>query len=670
MQKLKLVGLKSEDAEIFDVLTRSGLFEPRAGEEVCGTEKSSDSTRLDSILSKQAKCAFAISFITGAVKEAAKKAKKNHEYEEYTHIKTGGVTETAWADILKSGQEEAELLDAAADLERLSFIRTEIKTKRNKMNVHIRALSVYEFCGDKFSSFISTEKCNSVLVSGKYSAGFIDKLYAYPVCIEEYVEKGYDRIYGLVYLKDHEDAMRGILADHGYSVCSFTYDAAPLEEIAKCRNELKVFDEEDKAALLKILSYAVKLPQFKLLYDGLYIEAEKAKARLGYYTTDETYILEGWLPKPEAERIVGDVKSTTDKIDVYLTDADSKENPPSLYKKNTVLAPYQGIADSYSPPAYGEFDPGPFTAFFFFLFFGMLTADAGYGLVLSLGALIIVKVLKPRGGFKSLVMLIGISAISAIIWGILFGSIFGLDYSQLGGLFGLEAPPAIWFNPLDVDNDGPMMLLIISLLVGVLHLTCGYCLHFYKQTKAKHLLDAIFDDGLMIVAYAGVFMLLLWMGVGLLNVKSLPAWFEIFLMPGLICLGVGIGGVILTKGRKKKGVLGKIVSGASGLYELINILSDVLSYARIFGIALASCAIGLAFNTLIELVAGAGPIGIIFAVVMAVVLHLFNLAMGVLSAYVHNARLQYLEFFGKFYDGGGRLFVPLGSKTKYIIPRA
>lgn len=669
MQKLKLVGLKSEESVIFDILTRSRLFEPREGDPLEGAAITADRTHLDGILSMQARCAFAISKLGDSVKEAAKKAKKNADFAEYSKVKTGGRIFDDWSKLDGLTEKKETLFAAIDDIEQLSFYRAELRASRNKMSALIRGISVYRDCTEKFTSFKNTDKCESLLVSGKYHKDFYAKLGEFPVYINEYTSSGYNRVYGIIYLKQDADDIKSVLSDFGFTACPYGYDETAAGQISLLRGQIDENLKEDDGTLLKILAYADALPELKTLYDSLYIEADKSKAKLGYYATDETCVFEGWLPKPEAERIAGSVKEKTENIEIYLTDAEKEENPPTLYKQNTVLAPYQSIADSYSPPAYGEFDPGWFTAFFFFLFFGMLTADAGYGLILSLGALIIVKVLKPTGGFKSLIMLIGISAISAIVWGLLFGSVFGLDFSQLGGIFGLDLPMAIWFNPLDTESGGPMMLLIISLLFGILHLMCGYCIHFYKQTKSGHLLDAIFDDGLMIVAYIGVFMLLMWMGVGLLNIALLPVWFEIFLTPGLILLLVGIGGVVLTRGRKKKGIMGKIVSGAGGLYELINILSDVLSYARIFGIALASCAIGLAFNTLIELVASIGPIGIVFAVILAVVLHVFNLAMGVLSSYVHNSRLQYLEFFGKFYDGGGRLFAPLGGKTKYIILR-
>lgn len=667
MQKLKLVGLKEEDAVILNALTRSGLFEPKSGDAVGGAVLGGDTAQLDSILSKQARCAFAISKLSDSAKEAAKKAKKNPEFAEFANIKLNKRLESGWGDLDESLAGEAELLAVCGEIEQLAFTRAELKSKKSKLTTLMRQVSVYKDCTDKFTAFVETDKCSSVLVSGKFSKSFLPALQECPVYIKEYTEKSYSRVYGIVYLKDNADAVRRIISDHGFTACPYDYDATATEQLTEFHAQLAQYDADDDNALKDILSYAEYSDRLKVLYDALYVDADKTKAKLGYYSTEKTFVLEGWLPSPEAERIVGLIKERTDKIEVFLSDAEAAEKPPTMYKKNGVLEPYQYLTDSYSPPAYGEFDPSPFTAFFFFLFFGMMTGDAGYGLILALGTFLIVKVLKPRAGFKSLVMLIGISSISAIVWGLLFGSVFGLDFNVLGGVFGLDLPGSIWFNPLDADSGGPMMLLVLSLAFGIVHMITGYAIDMYKKIKDGKIMDAVCDSGFMIITYIGVMMLLFWMSIDMLNVTLLPSWLSNLLMPGLIIFATGLALMIVTRGRKKKGVAGKIVSGVGGLYEIVNILSDTLSYSRVFGLTLASCAIGYAFNELVSLVAGAGPIGIIFAIVLALVLHVFNMAMGVLSAYVHNARLQYLEFYGKFYDGGGRSFAPLGSKTKYTV---
>ena len=318
------------------------------------------------------------------------------------------------------------------------------------------------------------------------------------------------------------------------------------------------------------------------------------------------------------------------------------DSPPTLIVSNKIVKPYEDVTNMYSVPAYNEIDPNPFMAVFFFVFFGIMIGDAGYGIILSIVAGLVLKFVKLEKGTARLVALVAMGGVSAIIWGALFG-----------GLFSISGIPHLWFNP----TEEPLMMLGVSIVLGVVQLLTGYALNSAKKFREHKPLDAILDSAFIFLLFGGLACLALYM---LLNLS------KTVMTVGLGLMITSLAGILLTAGRHNKGVLSKIMGGFSGLYGLVNLLSDVLSYARLFGLGLASGAIGMAFNTLGSMFFSIPIAGYAIGIIILVPLHAFNLGIGVLGAYVHNARLQFLEFYGKFYEGGGRPFSPMGEKTKYV----
>ncbi len=296
-------------------------------------------------------------------------------------------------------------------------------------------------------------------------------------------------------------------------------------------------------------------------------------------------------------------------------------------------------------------------AVFYFLFFGIMIGDAGYGLLLAIAGFVVGTSKKFDTGIKKLALLVGMGGVSAIIWGVLFGGYFSIDFG--------ETNVAIILNPL----DKPLLLLVLSIGLGCVQMVTGYIIKFVALCKEGKPFSAIFDCGSIILLFAALVCLAIGMLPSLAPMLGITTDFvppQGFTTAAMVLALAGVALILIFGGRASKNVFGKIVGGFKGLYGLVNLLSDLLSYCRLFGLCLASCAIGLAFNSLGSIIMGIPVVGYVIGGVVLAVLHLFNLALGVLSAYVHDARLQFLEFYGKFYDGGGRLFDPLGVKTKYI----
>ena len=287
----------------------------------------------------------------------------------------------------------------------------------------------------------------------------------------------------------------------------------------------------------------------------------------------------------------------------------------------------------YSRPQAGSIDPDFLMAPFHFIFFGMMLSDAGYGLVLTIGLLIAMKLAKPQGFAGKLGMVILFGSISTVIWGALFG-----------GWFGLELHPLLF-----VPMKEPLKMLALCFGLGILHLVCGMLLKAYMLIRDGDIFGAFCDEISWLIMFAGFFCMAV--------------------VPGPTGKYLAIAGaaiIVLTGGRAKEGIVGKLMGGLLSLYNISGYMSDLLSYSRIFALGLATGVIAMVINTIAQMLLEAGPVGTIVAVLVLLGGHLFNIIINVLGAFVHSSRLQYIEFFGKFYEAGGKAFVPLAIRTKYM----
>ena len=317
---------------------------------------------------------------------------------------------------------------------------------------------------------------------------------------------------------------------------------------------------------------------------------------------------------------------------------------PIQLKNNAFTRPLNMVTEMYSLPAYGGLDPNPLMAPFFILFYGIMMADMGYGLVMMLSSVVVLKKARPKGTMNYLFALMGLCGISTFVMGALTGGFFGDFIPQLlriidpGSTFEL---PAL-FTPL---ND-TIAILIGSLVLGFVQIITGMAISFVKQTREGHFLDALFNEGTWWIIYAGVALAIL--GIG--NVAGVP-------------VVLALGGVMLVVGccRQTKGiaVLGTIVNtvynGVTGIF------SDVLSYSRLMALMLSGSIIASVFNTL-----GSITGNVIGFVIIAMIGNTLNFGLNILGCFVHDLRLQCLEFFGKFYQDGGKPFRPLSINTKFV----
>lgn len=393
----------------------------------------------------------------------------------------------------------------------------------------------------------------------------------------------------------------------------------------------------------------------KTYYDYLINEIDTLDILSTTIQTKMCFVVHGWIPARTADEFTQLINKADKNIAITIQDATTTDTPPALVHNTPLVAPYNAITMMYGAPGHNDIDPNPFVALFYFLFFGSMFGDLGYGLLLSVITLFILIIKRPQSGTRQLIALFCMGGISAALWGLLFNSCFGLNL------------PTFMMNRTIIDplgNDATLFF-AISLYLGVIQITVGNLLNFINQLRLKQFIVGWFKALPNFIMFVG-----LTLAFPALIQKIIPLnyavvdWFQPLMLPGLIVTLIGFAAVVLFNGIGHR-IGGYLLGMFSGAYKLVNYFSDILSYARLFGVGLVGCVIAYVANFLCGMFAGAGVIGIILGGIVAVLFHALNIALSLLSAYIHNARLQFVEFFGKFYEGSGAPFTPMASKLRY-----
>ncbi|MBR1440748.1 MAG: V-type ATP synthase subunit I [Lachnospiraceae bacterium] len=413
----------------------------------------------------------------------------------------------------------------------------------------------------------------------------------------------------------------------------------------------------------KIASHADQREELQFARDYFTMRADKYEVIGGLGQSKNTFIIDGYVPVTKAEKLE---TSLTDRytISVELTDPGEDEDVPVALKNNGFSAPVESVVGSYSLPGKGEIDPTFLVSLFYYFLFGMMLGDAGYGLVIALATgFCLLKFKNMEEGMRKTLTLFCFCGISTAIWGLIFGSFFGDTVTVVSGtFFGKEVSvKPLWFAPL----DNPMRMLGYCFLIGLIHLFVGLGVKLYQLLKAGKVLDAIYDVVFwyMLVGGCVVYLLSMSMITEMLAIEWLvPA--NVANIAGIVA-GIGAVGIILTGGRESKNWGKRILKGLYAFYGITSYLSDVLSYSRLLALGLATSVIASVFNKMGSM-GGKNIFGVIMFILVFLVGQILNLLINLLGAYVHTNRLQFVEFFGKFYEGGGREFRPFTENTKYF----
>ena len=459
------------------------------------------------------------------------------------------------------------------------------------------------------------------------------------------------KYFSFIVLKEEKDALYEALRPFNFSAISMAdQKGTPAEAIHRYEKRIEEIEKTIAENEKVLVELAPARKDIEFLYDLLVTQRDRARIVGDMLSTDTVFYFDGWMPARAQEEVEELLKRYEFYYDIQVPDAE--EEVPVLLHNSSVATPFEAVTNMYSLPSRKDIDPTTILAPFYFIFFGMMLSDAAYGIILSALCFFVLKKYKPEGTIYKMFKMFFYCGISTFIWGALFGGWFGNFFTVAGEtLFNKEITiDPLWFNPM----EDPMKLLIFSLILGAIHLFIGMGVQAYMYFRDGQAVDAVCDIILWYVLLIGLVLF----GVGGMAAPALTT-------VGKVMSIVGAVGIFATGGRKKKGIVGKITGGLGALYGITSYLSDILSYSRLLALGLATGVVAQVINTLGSL-AGGGVVGAILLTVALVFGTIFNLAINALGAFVHSCRLQYVEFFGKFYTGGGREFRPFARKTKYV----
>lgn len=645
MNKFTLLAFQSQKETILENLQKfQGVqfvnFEEKVMEEMPFLKEATDNTKVSEVQGELAKVKFSLDFMDRYIPrekgvKAIKKGKKHLRYDE-----------------IKQLSEKSNWVATYERLKKYDNKLNDLKNEVSKLKGEIEELAPWTNLDVSFADLKSLKSSNYFVatVNKNLADKFLEELNSQ--IINSYTEKlgeTREEVSLLVlFHKSHAELTEDLVKKYNLNKFDFRYDNTPKEIIKEYNKKIAAAQDEEKSIEDEVKKYGDKIEDLEIAFEYYSMEENKAKAGEYFLKTDKILVIEGWTPeekKSEFEEILKECCG--DNYFIEFTEPSSEDNVPILLKNNKFVEPYELITSMYSLPSYREIDPTPIMAPFFFIFFGMMLSDAGYGLVLFLASFLALRIFPLDKGTQKFMKLFESIGISTIAWGIIYGSYFGDAPTMFipGGI------KPLWVDP----SSDPMSVLFLAIIMGFIHLYTGLGIKAYELVKSGKPLDALFDVGFWYFTITGLVLLFAGPSLGYTSLGVVGKYLAI----------IGAVGLLATQGRSNKGIVGKLAGGFYGLYGITGYLGDVLSYSRLLALGLATGLIGSSFNLMIRLL-GNGVFAWIFGIVIFLGGHIFNLAINVLGAYVHACRLQYLEFFGKFYSGGGKQFKPFTAKNKYI----
>lgn len=550
--------------------------------------------------------------------------------------------------------------------------RTIAEAEADILRAKIRLENVRPWLDLPVSQLFTGTKKTAVFIGqieGDYSLhSLLEKLAAAapeldPVHVEMmYTSKQLSCFYVIVLKKDAraaEEALRAI---------GFLKPPTPTHHLPKTKQTLmEERIEKNKAVIQKaedeIKSYADQRADLVYLGDQMIMRAEKYDVMHRLAQTKHVFVLEGYVPAPKAPALLDKLNQ---KFDGYAETIaiQPDEDVPVVLKNNWFAEPTEQVLESYSLPGKEDVDPTSVMAIFYYAMFGLMFGDAGYGIIMALVCgIILLKFKNMEPNWNKNIRLFFWCGIFTTFWGVIFSSYFGDVVNVVSRtFFGREVGiPPVWFY---IDQE-PMLMLVFSLGLGILHLTAGYIMKGFTNAKNGDKAGILYDTVFPILAWYPLVLIL--MGSDLFyNLAGFRLALPAIVTP--ICLGltgIALLGILFTGGRESKRWPIRLMKGGYAIYNTLSgWLSDMLSYSRLLALGLASGVIASVMNQL-GAMGGSGPVGVIMFVLVFLVGQGMNFGINVLGAYVHSNRLEYIEFFGKFYEGGGRKFAPFAVNTKH-----
>ena len=477
--------------------------------------------------------------------------------------------------------------------------------------------------------------------AGEFESEFIKNDLAYL----DRVSKDKNFYYYLMIVENSVDEkIKSLFSSYGFTPINIKADGKVKDKIESYERDKEFLYEKNKNIEEDLKTYLKYLEDFKFSYEFYRNEKIKIMSERKFLKTTELDLIEGYVPSDRLNDFENEVKKVCGE-NYYLNAEDANrdsEKVPILLKNNSFVSPFELMTEMYSMPRYNEIDPTPFFAPFYFIFAGIMVGDFGYGLLVFLGTLFALKKFKLTEKKRRFIKFFNYLSISTIIFGLVFGSFFG----------GIIELPAL----IDPAEDSTL-LVILSLILGGIHIFFALGIKAYMNIRDGKPKDALYDVGFWYMAVLGA--------IGFILSKFLPqvaAFGKVF----LVVMVLGMIGIVATGGREEKSTGAKIGWGIYSLYGISSYLGDFVSYLRLMALVLSGSFLGLAINMIAGMLFESNILGKLFAIVIFVVFQLFNAFLSYLSAYVHTARLTYVEMFNKFYEGGGIPFKKMIENSDYF----
>ena len=537
----------------------------------------------------------------------------------------------------------------SSELNKIGTQYSQIKSEISKKYMRYDEIDLWERLDVNPKELKNLKKVNTFLgtVPIKLKGTFIDGISELDKTYYEELKIVKDEVYYLVISsidESEKQKLAEVFRNSSFTVENLDIDAVPQDYKNGLQKEISELKKEKRRLKAQIKTYSEDLTDLQAVYEYMQnkklriVESEKLAQ------TENTILIKGWIPTEkvsEFEKVIKD--EAGDNYYLTFTDADRDDaTVPIKLKNGKVASTFENLTGMYAYPRYNEIDPTPLFTPFYILFFGMMGADVGYGLVLLLATMFVLKVVNLSSQMRKSIKFFFYLSFSVIFWGLLYGSYFGATI------------PGMWrlVDPASQYND----LLIGSILFGVVHIFVGLAIKAYMLIRDGKSLEAVYDVLFWYMALIGGMLFLIFK---LMNLSAVVANVSMWVMIA------GMAGIVLTGGREAKGVGAKLGGGLYSLYGISSYVGDFVSYSRLMALGLSGGFIASAINMIAGMISGSW-VGMIFIPVILIAGHLFNMFLSFLGAYVHTSRLMYVEYFGKFYEGGGKPFKDFRTENKYI----
>lgn len=654
VQKIELVALYKQKSKILDILQSFGSIQideirDESEQETKDEKTLADLNELQKLELECANIDYAIKILTPY---AAKKGFLGRPLVLSGKEITAKAEKCPYKKLLKECQDQEEIVQTCKN--EISALKNEIEvfSPWEKMGIDLRNTEGSDNYGFIAGSVKTPSFQNTVKELGK-----LDDL----ISVEKVHQDEKDTLFTVVFLKELEKEIRAVLSNNKFAEMEFPVEKGLLKEYLHNTEEKITANEKNIAAAKKELTkIARKLDDLKVVHDYLAWQREKMEATQKFNNTQYSFVIRGWVPVKKLDEVEKALSKETKEFAIKKLQPGKDENPPVIIKNNRFMDPFETLTKMFGLPKYGAIEPTPFLSVFFVVFFALCLTDAAYGIIMFIMMFLMLKFMKMREGSQKLVRLLMYGGLVTAVIGALFGGWFGLLPEDMPEFLTYTSETGEKMFLLQTVNSisNPISVLILALSLGFIQILLGVYMKFIHDFRFDKKLDAVLDTGTWAYMLTGIGVFIV-AAAGLLpeGFAEIAKWWVI---SGAVFL-------VLTQGRSNKNIIGKFLSGILSLYGLVNYMSDVLSYSRLLALGLATAIIALAVNVIVELLFGIPYVGWFFAIGVFVGGHLFNLLINALGSFIHSGRLQFVEFFGKFMEAGGKDFKPFSKKSKYVF---